>query len=94
MSKPYDIVLYGASGFTVGTTYRQEVRLTSQSQGKLCLRYLHNCKDAGSFKFAAAGRSAEKIKSALQEIGAPDIPMSAWLRCLCGHVVTDFHVAD
>ncbi|KAL7010187.1 hypothetical protein EMMF5_000207 [Cystobasidiomycetes sp. EMM_F5] len=59
MSKPYDLVVYGASGFT----------------GRLCLRYLANHPSSSSFKFAAAGRSADKIKSVLKEIGAPDVPI-------------------
>lgn len=56
VEKPYDIVVYGASGFT----------------GRLVAEYLAQQYgvDAG-LKWAMAGRSAEKLATVREEIGAP-----------------------
>lgn len=54
--KPYDVVVYGASGFT----------------GRLVVEYLVKQYGAGSgLKWAMAGRSAEKLAAVRDEIGAP-----------------------
>jgi len=59
MAPIYDIIVYGASGFT----------------GRLCVRYLVSCSSAASTKIAAAGRSEGKIKDVLKEIGAEQVPV-------------------
>lgn len=60
-SKEYDIVIYGATGFT----------------GRLVAEYLVNqYADDSSIKWAMAGRSAEKLAQVRDEIGAPaDTPL-------------------
>jgi short subunit dehydrogenase-like uncharacterized protein len=61
MSKTYDIIVYGASGFT----------------GRLVAEYLAaNYPNSGSTKWAMAGRSLEKLAAVRDEIGAPaDTPL-------------------
>lgn len=63
MSKEFDIVVYGASGFT----------------GRLVAEYLDaNYKNGGAVKWAMAGRSLEKLAAVRDEIGAPaDTPLVA-----------------
>ena len=60
-NKEFDIVVYGASGFT----------------GRLVAEYLaKQYKDDKSFTWAMAGRSADKLAQVRDEIGAPkDIPL-------------------
>ncbi|KAL8283254.1 hypothetical protein RQP46_006032 [Phenoliferia psychrophenolica] len=55
MSKAYDIVVYGASGFT----------------GQLVVRHLLSSPTAVKAKFAVAGRSRAKIETGLKAAGAP-----------------------
>lgn len=56
MEKTYDIVVYGASGFT----------------GRLVAEYLAKQYGAGSgLRWAMAGRNAEKLAAVREEIGAP-----------------------
>jgi len=56
MEKTYDIVVYGASGFT----------------GRLVAEYLAKQYGAGSgVRWAMAGRNAEKLAAVREEIGAP-----------------------
>lgn len=59
--KTYDIVIYGASGFT----------------GRLVAEYLaQNYGDSDDLRWAMAGRSAEKLAAVRDEIGAPaSIPL-------------------
>jgi short subunit dehydrogenase-like uncharacterized protein len=63
MTKTYDIIVYGASGFT----------------GRLVAEYLDaNYKNGGPVKWAMAGRSREKLAAVRDEIGAPaDTPLVA-----------------
>ena len=60
-SSKFDIVVYGATGFT----------------GRLVAEYLAaNYKDDGSLKWAMAGRSKDKLAAVRDEIGAPkDTPL-------------------
>ena len=60
-NKEFDIVVYGASGFT----------------GRLVAEYLaKQYADDNSFTWAMAGRSADKLASVRDEIGAPkDTPL-------------------
>ena len=56
MTAKFDIIVYGASGFT----------------GRLVAEYLNtNYKNGGSIKWAMAGRSLEKLAAVRDEIGAP-----------------------
>jgi short subunit dehydrogenase-like uncharacterized protein len=61
MTKPYDIVVHGATGFT----------------GRLVVEYLLQRYPAGSgLRWAMGGRSAEKLASVRDELGAPaDTPL-------------------
>jgi short subunit dehydrogenase-like uncharacterized protein len=63
MSKTYDIIVYGASGFT----------------GRLVGEYLDaNYPNGGAIKWAMAGRSLDKLAAVRDEIGAPaDTPLVA-----------------
>jgi short subunit dehydrogenase-like uncharacterized protein len=63
MSREFDIIVYGASGFT----------------GRLVAEYLDaNYKNGGAVKWAMAGRSLEKLAAVRDEIGAPaDTPLIA-----------------
>jgi short subunit dehydrogenase-like uncharacterized protein len=63
MSREFDIIVYGASGFT----------------GRLVAEYLDaNYKNGGPVKWAMAGRSLEKLAAVRDEIGAPaDTPLIA-----------------
>jgi short subunit dehydrogenase-like uncharacterized protein len=63
MSRTFDIIVYGASGFT----------------GRLVAEYLDaNYKNGGPVKWAMAGRSLEKLAAVRDEIGAPaDTPLIA-----------------
>ncbi len=63
MSRDFDIIVYGASGFT----------------GRLVAEYLDaNYKNGGPIKWAMAGRSLEKLAAVRDEIGAPaDTPLLA-----------------
>jgi short subunit dehydrogenase-like uncharacterized protein len=59
-NKPFDIIIYGATGFT----------------GRLVAEYLVNTYADSDLKWAMAGRSAEKLASVRDEIGAPkDTPL-------------------
>lgn len=82
MAPLYDIIVYGASGFTVsgwsGRTVRKArpaAEACVRGQGRLCVRYLLNCSSSASTKFAAAGRSEGKLKEVLSEIGAAEVPV-------------------
>ncbi|MEM9705111.1 MAG: saccharopine dehydrogenase NADP-binding domain-containing protein [Pseudomonadota bacterium] len=58
--KEFDIVLFGASGFT----------------GRLVAEYIADTYDAGELRWAMAGRNAEKLSAVRDEIGAPaDTPI-------------------
>ena len=59
--KKFDLVVYGASGFT----------------GKLVVEYLvSKYKDDGSISWAMAGRNLEKLQSVKDKIGVPsNIPL-------------------
>lgn len=61
MTKPYDIVVHGATGFT----------------GRLVVEYLLQRYPAGSgLRWAMGGRSAEKLAAVRDELGAPaDTPL-------------------
>lgn len=65
--KPYDIVIYGASGFT----------------GKLVAEYMvkqygNNDAERGAIRWAMAGRDVKKLASVKAEIGAPEsVPLIA-----------------
>ncbi|MGV3681067.1 MAG: saccharopine dehydrogenase family protein [Acidovorax sp.] len=61
MTKPYDIVVHGATGFT----------------GRLVVEYLLQRYPAGSgLRWAMGGRSAEKLAAVRDELGAPaDMPL-------------------
>lgn len=60
MDKKYDLVVYGATGFT----------------GQLVCAYLQQQHAAGrEFIWAMAGRSLEKLEALRTEIGASDIPL-------------------
>jgi short subunit dehydrogenase-like uncharacterized protein len=63
MSREFDIIVYGASGFT----------------GRLVAEYLDaNYKNGGAVKWAMAGRSLEKLAAVRDEISAPaDTPLIA-----------------
>ena len=63
MSQQFDIIVYGASGFT----------------GRLVAEYLDaNYKNGGAVSWAMAGRSLEKLATVRDEIGAPvDTPLIA-----------------
>jgi short subunit dehydrogenase-like uncharacterized protein len=63
MSREFDIIVYGASGFT----------------GRLVAEYLDaTYKNGGAVKWAMAGRSLEKLAAVRDEIGAPaDTPLIA-----------------
>jgi short subunit dehydrogenase-like uncharacterized protein len=63
MSREYDIIVYGASGFT----------------GRLVAEYLDaNYKNGGAVQWAMAGRSLDKLAAVRDEIGAPaDTPLIA-----------------
>jgi short subunit dehydrogenase-like uncharacterized protein len=63
MSREFDIIVYGASGFT----------------GRLVAEYLDaNYKNGGAVKWAMAGRNLEKLAAVRDEIGAPaDTPLIA-----------------
>ncbi len=63
-SKPFDIVIHGASGFT----------------GRLVAEYMHrrypNAGNAEGIKWAVSGRSVPKLQEALADVGVPaDTPM-------------------
>jgi len=53
MSKPYDIAVFGASGFT----------------GQLVARYLASKTHDEGFKLVAVGRNADKVKQRMKEVG-------------------------
>jgi short subunit dehydrogenase-like uncharacterized protein len=63
MTKPFDIIVYGASGFT----------------GRLVAEYLDaNYPNGGAVTWAMAGRSLDKLAAVRDEIGAPaDTPLVA-----------------
>ena len=56
-AKPYDIVVYGASGFT----------------GKLCIEYLASVAAQDGTRWAIGGRNRAKLESALQQAGLKDV---------------------
>lgn len=59
-NKPFDIIIYGATGFT----------------GRLVAEYLVNTYPNSDLKWAMAGRNEEKLASVRDEIGAPkDTPL-------------------
>ena len=58
-SRLYDIILWGASGFT----------------GRLVAEYLIENYDKSSLSWAMAGRNKEKLEKIRDEIGASDIPL-------------------
>lgn len=58
-SRSYDIILWGASGFT----------------GRLVAEYLIENYDKSSLSWAMAGRNKEKLEKIRAEIGATDIPL-------------------
>lgn len=60
MAREFDIIVYGATGFT----------------GRLVAEYLAENYDDGSLKWAMAGRSLSKLQEVRDEIGAPaDTPL-------------------
>lgn len=58
-TRPYDLILWGASGFT----------------GRLVAEYLAQRYSDENLRWAVAGRNREKLVEVLQEIGHPEIPI-------------------